>query len=325
MTAYKCFELHNHTVNSDGQFSLELLCEAAKKYEYDGIALTDHNTMSGMEDLEPELVRRTLPLIPGIEWTTFFGHMVVIGADRYIDWRFALPEDIDSHIAHIKAVNGVVGIAHPFRVGSPFCTGCRWEFKVQNWNQIDYIEIWEGTFPHSQFSNTLSFRWWTDLLNRGYKIAAGSGRDWHREETGEALTTATWLGIKDGIISTASVREAIAAGRTFVSCGPVMELSLRDGGGVYGLGETVKAGEYTLSLVVDESRRRRIWEGFNIKTQTLRLVHNGSVIKTISCNGSHEESCRLALSPGWLRAEGYGSYLDEADKLLFFSSPIYIA
>jgi hypothetical protein len=162
------------------------------------------------------------------------------------------------------------------------------------------------------------------LLNRGYKIAAGSGRDWHREEDEETLSPATWLGIRDGLVSAESVREALAAGRTFVSCGPAMELSLRDGAGVYGLGETVRAGEYALSLVVDESRRRRVWERFNIKTQTLRLVHNGGIVKTISCNGSHEEESRLALSPGWLRAEGYGSYLDEADKLLFFSSPVYI-
>ncbi|GHV95985.1 hypothetical protein AGMMS50293_23050 [Spirochaetia bacterium] len=324
MIQYKCFELHNHTLHSDGQFTPESLCEAAKKYEYDGIALTDHNTMSGIEAMAPELMRKTLPVIPGIEWTTFFGHMVVIGAEKYIDWRFALPDDIDSHIAQVKAANGIVGIAHPFRVGSPFCTGCHWEFNIKNWDQINYIEVWEGTFPHKQFSNTLAFRWWTSLLNQGHKIAAGSGRDWHRLEDEPALTTATYLGIIDGIITAVSVKDAIVSGRTFVTCGPVLELSLLNGRGVYSLGETVEAGAYTLRLKVDEDKRRHLWEQFNIKTETVRLVQNGAVVKSISCNGAYEGTCDINLLPGWLRVEGYGQYLDEAGKLLFFSSPVYV-
>ena len=44
-------ELHTHTVHSDGEFTVEQLCRAAKERELSLIALTDHNTASGLRFL----------------------------------------------------------------------------------------------------------------------------------------------------------------------------------------------------------------------------------------------------------------------------------
>jgi hypothetical protein len=327
---YKCFELHTHTINSDGQFTTEALCESARQYLYDAIAVTDHNTMSALEDITPELIKRTLPVIPGIEWTTFFGHLLVIGAEKYIDWRFALPENIDTYIAEIKAVNGIVGIAHPFNVGSPLCTGCYWDFKIHNWNNVDYIEVWSEPFPQERFKNNLAFNWWTKLLNRGYKLAAGSGRDWHGPDKEDVLTSATYLGLQDGIITGVTVKEALAKGRTFVTCGPVLHITLSNAFGTCGLGETAAAGECTLTIHLDESKRRSVWERFGLRTKFIQIVHNGTTVQKIPCDGVYTGTLSLNLSPGWVRVEGYGYYnykgkynIDD-HKLLVFSSPIFI-
>ena len=47
---YYPFELHCHTVHSDGSFTPEELVKAAKARGLSGIALTDHNTASGAQE-----------------------------------------------------------------------------------------------------------------------------------------------------------------------------------------------------------------------------------------------------------------------------------
>ena len=71
--SYLPCELHCHTLHSDGDFSVKELQEAAKENHLSLIALTDHNTMSGWDELDDSVV----PAIRGIEWTTYFGHMLV--------------------------------------------------------------------------------------------------------------------------------------------------------------------------------------------------------------------------------------------------------
>jgi hypothetical protein len=323
---YKCFEMHTHTLHSDGDFTLAELREGAREFLYDAIAVTDHNTMSALEELSSNPGERGVPVIPGIEWTTYYGHMVVLGAEEYVDWRFVRPETIDEYTRAIKSVRGVIGIAHPFEFGSPLCTGCYWDFKVRNWEAIDYIEVWSNPFPHSKFKNLLAFDWWTSLLNQGHRLAATAGWDWHGPEKERPLPPATWLGLRDGRIDTAAVREALEEGRSFVTLGPFAGVSLTgEDGQSRGLGETLRAGNYRLSLELDENRRRKIWAPFGIAAKTIRLVQGGTVIESLSCGpGQTSLTADLRLLPGWLRLEGYGDCMGAEDKLLFFSSPFYI-
>jgi hypothetical protein len=327
LIAYKCFELHTHTLNSDGDFTLAELRACAGDFLYDAIAVTDHNTMSALDELA-SLPAGGVPVIPGIEWTTYYGHMVVLGAEEYIDWRFARPDTIDEYTQAIKNVRGVVGIAHPFEFGSPLCTGCYWDFKVRNWKTIDYIEVWSEPFPHSKLKNHLAFDWWTGLLNQGHRLAATAGWDWHNlKEHNPPLPPATWLGLRDGRIDKVTVREALEGGRSFVTLGPFAELSLEgEKGQSYGLGDTAGPGNYRLSLKVDENRRRKIWAPFGIATKTIRLVHNGTPIASLPSGPDQAIlTADLKLQEGWLRMEGYGDCMGAKDKLLFFSSPVYIA
>jgi hypothetical protein len=319
--------MHTHTLHSDGDFTLAELRRRAGDFLYDAVAVTDHNTMSALDGLSPEPAGQGLPVIPGIEWTTYYGHMVVLGAEEYVDWRFARPETIDEYTQAIKNVRGVIGVAHPFEFGSPLCTGCYWDFKVRNWKTIDYIEVWSNPFPHSKLKNHLAFNWWTELLNQGHHLAAAAGWDWHRPEQDPPLPPATWLGLRDGRIDTAAVREALEAGRSFVTLGPFAGLSLSgENGQSYGLGETAGAGNYRLNIVVDENRRRKIWAPFGIALKTIRLVQGGAVLESLPYKrGSPSLTADLRLRPGWLRLEGYGDYMGAEDKLLFFSSPVYIA
>ncbi|MDR0388688.1 MAG: CehA/McbA family metallohydrolase [Spirochaetaceae bacterium] len=328
---YKCFELHTHTVHSDGSFTPQHLLESALAWQFDGIALTDHNTMSGLEAIDETLMARTLPVIPGIEWTTYFGHMLVLASNAYIDWRFALPHTIDDYIKKIKEAGGVVGIAHPFEVGSPFCTGCCWDFRIENWDQLDYIEVWSGTFPHKRFKNELALAWWTELLNKGARLAAVSGRDWHGlDQEEKVLSSATYLALENGIITAATVKEALARGRSFVTLGPCLDFRLKRNGMACGPGDSLTPGNCELEAGIDENQRRELWQDFGIKGKRAVLVHNGQELASFDCSHNkhpghgfrHTSPCELA--PGWARLELYGSCMGAEDTLLGFTSPVYI-
>ena len=83
--SYLPCELHCHSVHSDGSFSVAELLRRAYDDHLALIALTDHNTVSGHGELDDSIT----PAVPGIEWTTFFGHMLVLGARDFVDWRDA--------------------------------------------------------------------------------------------------------------------------------------------------------------------------------------------------------------------------------------------
>ncbi len=65
-------ELHTHTFHSDGSQSLLELAQSAKEAGIETIALTDHNTQSGLIDREQVEASTGIRIIPGMEWTTFY-------------------------------------------------------------------------------------------------------------------------------------------------------------------------------------------------------------------------------------------------------------
>ena len=145
--SYLPCELHCHSVHSDGDYTV---CELQKKAIDDHlaiIALTDHNTFSGWDEIDDNII----PVIRGIEWTTYYGHLLVLGANDFVDWRDANADNIDEKIKQIKAVGGLVGVAHPFQLGSPLCTGGHWDFNVRNWQNVDYIEVWHKNLYSNKF------------------------------------------------------------------------------------------------------------------------------------------------------------------------------
>lgn len=319
---YKAFEMHTHTLHSDGKFTVAALCRAALEQGFDGFALTDHNTLAPHEELTAALARETLPAVRGIEWTTFFGHVLVLGCEEFVDWRFVTPDTIDEALLKIHRAGGIAGVAHPFALGSPFCTGCHWQFNVRDWSLIDYIEVWSGASPQHDPINARAFQWWTDLLNRGYRLAATQGRDWHGVSKTRENMTVTYLGI-EGAIDTSSAKEALQAGRSYVTCGPTVSFSVEQEGAELGLGATVHPGGACVKIELDTDARSVYWGGFGIVPRELRIVQNGAARYTFDCTEQHQYVKQMTLYPGWLRLEVYGDYMGRENTLLAFTGPIY--
>ncbi len=313
--SYLPCELHCHTVHSDGEFQVNELLEAAKADHLALIALTDHNTLSGHDELDDKI----LPSIKGIEWTTYFGHMLVLGAEKFVDWRDAVPNNIDEKIKDVKAAGGIVGIAHPFQIGSPVCTGGRWEFNIKNWSNVDYMEIWHEDITAIRSENEKSLALWTSLLDKGYKIAAVYGRDWHRPEK-SGHYGCTYIDIDSEINSEHAIR-AIRIGKTVVSSGAKFFFRLHRYGNTYSIGDTVHKGTYTFSFFTDLHSRIKNAGEESVKYKTIKIVTNGG--KTVLETRFDERHVRLRLEKKhWYRAELWGT-VDGESRLLAITSPVY--
>lgn len=313
--SYLPCELHCHTVHSDGEFQVKELLENAKNDHLALIALTDHNTFSGHSELDDSL----LPAVRGIEWTTYFGHMLVLGAKSFVDWRDAVPDNIDKKINDVKAAGGIVGIAHPFQIGSPVCTGGRWEFNIKNWNNVDYIEIWHEDMTSLKSENEKSLEFWTSLLDKGYKLAATYGRDWHKiEKSGHY--GCTYIDI-DGEVNEKSALRAIRLGKTVVSTGAKFFFRLHRHGKTYSIGDTVRKGNYTFSFFTDLHSRTKNAGEEAVKYKTIKINTNGG--KTVLETRFDERHVRLKLERNhWYRTELWGT-VDGESKPLAITSPIY--
>ncbi|MBQ6502789.1 MAG: CehA/McbA family metallohydrolase [Flexilinea sp.] len=322
MIIYKPFEMHTHTFHSDGRFTLEQLCDTAKHYGYEGIALTDHNTTSGFDGLPETPVIHGIPVIRGIEWTTFFGHMQALYAEKFVDWRRAKPDTIDEFTARIKAADGIVGVVHPFEMGSPMCTGCYFDFKVKNWDLIDYIEVWSKGNPTERYETPLSLKMWTDLLNEGHRITITAGRDWHWDDPAKH-SAATYIGLENGVVSAETIRDAFRCGRIYLTCGPKMDIQGEQDGKVFLIGETIHPGSCRLSVRLDRTSRENAWKAFGIIPHELRIVSNGETILSAECGQGDLFELDFSVQKGWFRLEMWGNALGKEGKQIGLSSAFY--
>lgn len=301
MINYFPCELHCHTVHSDGDFLPKELQQAAANNKLSLIALTDHNTISGYDEMDKNII----PYIKGIEWTTYFGHMLVLGANSFIDWRNAVPDNIDKKIQEVKNAGGTVGIAHPFQLGSPFCTGGRWEFHVNNWDNVNYVEIWHESFPNDS-ENEPAYKMWTDLLDKGCHIAPSYGRDWHRPNKKTAHCGCTYLGI-NGEISEKTALEAIKKGRMTVSTGAYLAFDAADENNQhYEIGSTIPSGKIKISIAVDLTARSENHGNNTISYDEIRIASNkNQIIKKLPCLS---QGILIDVEKGhWYRAELWGT------------------
>ena len=66
-----CGDFHTHTHASDGIYPADILAGIAKAEGLDFIAITDHNTIAGLQELSDNL---DFLVIPGLEITFNNGH-----------------------------------------------------------------------------------------------------------------------------------------------------------------------------------------------------------------------------------------------------------
>ena len=221
-TRFKRLELHNHTVESDGSLTGQELTEYLAADHVDAFAITDHNTTSGQKKIEQLLEEKHYPisLIRGMEYTTYFGHILCLNLAKYVPWN-----SIDQHRPELlfeaaREKGALVGIAHPFSYGDPFARGCRFEMTISDYSKVDFIEIFNN--PESLHEvNERGTNLWMSLIFSGYQITATSGMDLHNRAK-LAGCYATYIEGKSGDNIASELDTAIHTHRTWVSKGALL-------------------------------------------------------------------------------------------------------
>jgi len=101
------FDIHMHTLHSDGIASPADIVKAAKDAGLGGVAITDHDTMDGVEEAVAAGKKLGMIVIPAAEITTDIGDILAYGIKE-------LPDGTPLQILNaIHEQGGVAAIAHP--------------------------------------------------------------------------------------------------------------------------------------------------------------------------------------------------------------------
>lgn len=310
-------ELHCHTVHSDGDFTVQGLLQAARARKLDGICLTDHNTTAGWAEAQAS---KAPVVLPGIEWTTYFGHMPVLDCTGYVDWRDAQPNAIDEKLRQVQENGGICGVAHPFQLGTPICTGGYWDYAVQDWSLVQYIEIWSEGAPFLNPANRRAMALWESLLDRGFHLAPTFGRDWHRTAGNVYPAACTYLLCAQAPLTARQMKTAIQQGKTVVSAGPLLDWETEAGDTI---GDCVTPGVHTVHFHVDLQRAATVPDA---NTYTPRQIcvrtNGGETVLRIAVQGAGM-TASLPMLSGWYRAELWGDIDGKPDCLLAATAPMY--
>lgn len=229
------YELHNHTTESDARIDVKELLDIMVEEGVDAFAITDHNTISGHAKLQKwmEQEKPKLQGIYGMEYTTYYGHILCLNMSEYVPW-----ENINRHqperLFEAAAKTGaVIGIAHPFAYGDPIAQGCRWEMRIKDYHSFDFIEIINnGTDLEAEALPGIL--WWEDLVLQGYPIAMTAGMDLHGNAEMKGRF-ATYIDAAEGESAAEALNRGIRSQRTFVTKGPVFEAFSWNEGAIQGI------------------------------------------------------------------------------------------
>lgn len=312
-------ELHTHTEHSDGDFTPTQLVQAAKNRGFAGVALTDHNTKSGAVEFDAAIAQSGIIGIHGIEWTTYWGHMLVLGEYTYTDWRGVRPEMIDEEIKRIHDHTGLVGIAHPFALSNPVNTGYHWEFQIADWQAVDFLEVWSRDNAPCKVQSFRALELWEQLLNRGCHITATTGRDWHREDA--RAYTHTYVGV-DGDLTEQTALQAVSDGQVCLAAGPLLTIQAKEGDKTVYPGQSASSGRLEITLTLNDQTLPHDWDRNQIIPEKIELVQNGSVIQTLPL--SDQQTVTVWTGTGWLRADLIGSYFGREHQRIALTNPIWM-
>lgn len=186
-------DLHNHTRYSpDSRVRPADLVAAARRVGLDGLAITDHNAVGGVQGAQ-EAAGTGFMVIPGIEISTAAGHVLAYGVREVIPRDLSVAETVE----RITDLGGVAVAAHPFRF----------------WSGIGGESLTAAPFPAYETSNARTLRRGNRRAKdraRTAKVGETGGSDSHfLDEIARAVTI-----VDAGVGSVDDALQQIGQGKT---------------------------------------------------------------------------------------------------------------
>ena len=102
MSYQSTIDLHTHSTASDGALSPADLVERAACNGIETLALTDHDTVSGLPDAQTAAVKHNITLINGIELSTQWNNITihVVGLNINPDSKVMI--DVSHHLKQLR-------------------------------------------------------------------------------------------------------------------------------------------------------------------------------------------------------------------------------
>ena len=173
--------------------------------------------------------------------------------------------------------------------------------------KVDAISIWDT------YWEDLEYDMWYRLLNCGIKMPAATGSDWFVCSANRVYARASTS------FSYESWLEALVQGRTFITNGPILELTVNG----KDIGDTVLTEPHaTVSVQVKWNSHYPINE--------LEVISSGNVqLKRTFEDGSHSGSLESAVTvagDGWIAARVGSDTRDSFDQTIWaHTSPVYVS
>ena len=233
---YYAGDLHVHSREStDARPALAEITAFAATRGLDFVEISDHNTVTQLAFFTAAQAQspRVL-LVPGIEVTTYAGHLNAIGATRFIEHKIGLFGITIADTAKAARSQGaLLSINHPTLDLGDACLGCAFKQPLAP-TEIAGIELGTGGQQQGALLFTPgALSLWESLLAQGHHVAALGGSDDHQGGKGTGrrdspLGDPTTLVFAEEL-SVAALLDGIRRGRTVVKLqgpgDPMAELS----------------------------------------------------------------------------------------------------
>ncbi|AFZ66911.1 CehA/McbA family metallohydrolase [Deinococcus peraridilitoris] len=311
-------ELHAHTHHSDGKPTPTQLAAAARQYQLDFLALTDHFTPAGWPEIQA-LADEKLAVIRSLELTGHRGHANLHGLQEWVDVFVDDPDEPWNVNDVARAVRSQGGL---FCVNHAFSNHLGWRYHEFDWSLCDAYEIYhqlEGP------NNAAQLTFWDGLLRAGQRITGVAGTDSHdphagRHRLGQAVTV-----IGADSLTPSGLLAGLKAGRAYVSLGPTLMFEGHAGGDRAGMGGELPCAPVRLQLQLT-----------NLQYPTRLFVLKNGLYHTHQDLPANSAVTELEIHdpdplPGYYRAEAY-ALAPQSDSVagrewqntLLLSNPIYV-
>ena len=262
--------------------------------------------------------------------TSYWGHLGLLNLERnvilpgyagYPNTAAASLFPTNADVADLAHEQGaLVGYVHPFEsVPDPAKDAVTYELPADvALGKVDYIEV-VGFADHKSTAEI-----WYKLLNCGFRLPTAAGTDFMANFAslrGPAGLNRIYAEVPAGALKLQSWLEAIRAGRTFATNGPLLRFEL---------GQRMPGGEVQLSGKQDVDFRAEL--ASIVPVQHLQIVCNGKVTRELALKPDHKSAYVEGKLPiensGWCVLRAFSDKAEYPILDLYpyaTTSPIYVA